>query len=382
MKIIFTTNIDIFRHNAPSIHTIELISNLQKLGVVPLLIVPAERKDFYLPFKVSFPGKRQAGSPIKLLNYQLRLFKFLKKVVYKFQPDFIYSRFNITTISPGIVSRLHGIPYILEVNGIFEEEGRIQGHPNLIIMLSVLNAYLNFRLADKVIFSSPFFIEHYAKKFPRLKCKFFAVPNGFNPEHFYKGDKKLARKHLGFCEKDFIILFCGGLKKWQRLDLFFLALRSLKGRESKGIRFLILGDGDNKANLKKLVNKFGLYKNVYFLKEVHRKLVGEYIRASDICFDVRDKSQKAYFPLKTVEYLACGRTAITNTYRAEYFKSLAKKEILLSGDTVFNIKQSLERVLNDRKKLYILGEAGANFVHKYFTWHHAAQKTLNILSIN
>lgn len=77
--------------------------------------------------------------------------------------------------------------------------------------------------------------------------------------------------------------FVGRLTKVKRLDLILHALFLLKSNGTI-INFIFIGDGPEKNNLKLLVKKYGLSRNIKFLGACHDEFrVAELIYSSDFC---------------------------------------------------------------------------------------------------
>lgn len=90
-----------------------------------------------------------------------------------------------------------------------------------------------------------------------IKNEVYIFPNGFLSSLFYYIEKKKARTILNLLDERKLILSIGNLEKVKGFDILIKALNILT-RYKKDFLCLIIGDGTEDGNLKKLISKYKL----------------------------------------------------------------------------------------------------------------------------
>lgn len=121
------------------------------------------------------------------------------------------------------------------------------------------------------------------------------------------GDRKAARQTLGLADDRFVLLTASRLAAWKRVDRAIAALPALLKREPRSL-LLIVGDGEERANLEALARRLGVTQAVRFEGAVPQEAVADYMRAADVFLAVADLSNVGN-PL--LEAMACGMAIIT-----------------------------------------------------------------------
>ncbi|MFH1509071.1 MAG: glycosyltransferase family 4 protein [bacterium] len=102
---------------------------------------------------------------------------------------------------------------------------------------------------------------------------------GIEKKRFDKYDKEKLRKELDFPERTKVYITTSKLHKRKGIDKAI----SYFSRNAKGLEhFYIIGDGPEKAKLKKLAKHSRLANNIHFLGRLKDRQVEKYIKASDI----------------------------------------------------------------------------------------------------
>ena len=181
--------------------------------------------------------------------------------------------------------------------------------------------------------------------------KFVKISTGVDSKLFYPKNKKF----------NFDFLYAGTLHKRRKLDIILNAINLIKNKYKK-FNLIILGDGKELENLKRLVRKFYLSKNVNFIGKVNQERVPDYIRKSDICLAPYPKDVfNIQLPYKILEYMACQKPVITTDTLAtrKYFKNnvnalitkFNKKDLSEAISTLIENKKLRERISNEGFKV-------------------------------
>ena len=211
------------------------------------------------------------------------------------------------------------------------------------------------------LFISDGLCNYYKKSFsvnPRL-CE--VIPSSVDTSIFKPTPSKI-RKEMGYDQKDIIIGYIGTLSASRHLDEFIdLMLPVLKKRANLNLVFI--GDGDSKKQLQNYIKEKGIMDSVVFLNQIPHSLVPEYISSFNfgLCYLPNDPIYKYSFPLKILEYLACGIPVMVNDMDAH-------REIMKRLDNIYIYTSSFDfeknnRFINNTKKRV-----------KIFSWEKNASK--------
>ena len=127
--------------------------------------------------------------------------------------------------------------------------------------------------------------------------------------NFFK-PQEISRKNFGFKNADFLVIYVGSLTKVQNLQTVLEAAASLK--KYPRIKFLMVGEGEDKENLINQAKKLGL-SNIIFIDGQSSEQIVKLINAANV--GLISLTENKFFsdnalPTKTSEYLGCGKPII------------------------------------------------------------------------
>ena len=161
-----------------------------------------------------------------------------------------------------------------------------------------------------IILNRPEFgVPYYQEKYPKYKNRIYYGKNPIDPRIFCKQDKNLVREKYGIDQSDFIVLFCGRVENNPKrvLLLPYICKRLLEnGCKAK---FLIVGDGTDKAALEQLVEELAL--KDYFIFTGYENdpyVIAEYNNIADVAINISIFEGTC---TSVLESLACGTPVIS-----------------------------------------------------------------------
>jgi len=138
------------------------------------------------------------------------------------------------------------------------------------------------------------------------------LPTGSDSDIFFPGPKdKALLKKFDIKKDDLVLVFAGTLYNFSGLDRIVTFLGQHK-KNCQSVKLLILGRGEQREALEKLINKFNLHKQVFVTGFIQYGDLPKYLNLADICinpFEINEVTN-IIFPGKIYQYLACGKPVI------------------------------------------------------------------------
>jgi len=134
------------------------------------------------------------------------------------------------------------------------------------------------------------------------------IPNGVDIEKFHPLSKDKVRKELTLPYKTKIILSVGRLERPKRFDLLIKAINILV-KHDKDFLLIIIGKGENRFKLERLVKELKLKEHVKFAgAKPNQELIYWYNAADIVCL----ASDSEGCPNVLLESLACGTPVVAS----------------------------------------------------------------------
>jgi phosphatidylinositol alpha-1,6-mannosyltransferase len=180
--------------------------------------------------------------------------------------------------------------------------------------------------------------------------------------------------------KDIVCLSVGRLQRRKGHDLVIQALAALGPVRSK-IRYVIVGDGEERRNLESLVRQYGLETTVEFVGRVSAKDLPSYYAAADIFLQPNriDGVDFEGFGIVFLEAAACGLPVIAGR-SGGVSEAVADgvTGLLVSGTDAAELEQALLKLLSSAEIRHTMGTAGRARVESEFTWQRAADQVASV----
>ncbi len=213
-------------------------------------------------------------------------------------------------VSAWFVAWMRRVPFLLEVRDLWPEFGVSMGvlkNPLVIALARWLEQFLYAR-ATHILVNSPAYREYMiAKGVPENKVTY--IPYGTDVDMFHPGvDGSSIRGELGLQDK-FVVLYAGALGQANDIDTLLRAAARLKFEEK--IRFVLFGDGKERARLQSEAERMGL-SNVIFAGVRAKKDMPRVIASADACLAILQDIPmfRTTYPNKVFDYMAAGRATI------------------------------------------------------------------------
>jgi glycosyltransferase involved in cell wall biosynthesis len=279
------------------------VDPLKSAGMMPFLRKADRARGFQRLWKyISCQCPQLVFEACELL-YNLFLPFRLLPVLWR-QPDAVlYERHAYFMFTGVLLGKWLKRPVVLEVN-------ELAGFPRArgLIMEGLarkIDAWV-FSRADHVLCVSRVLADGAQQRGARSESV-HVLPNAIDPNRFRsRGPAEPLRARLGL-EGSVVIGHVGLFYRWDRLDVLIEAVKSIRERHPQ-TNVLLVGDGPEMENLKRIVFRLGMESAVIFSGPVPRDDVPAYIDAMDIC--VLPDSNAFGSPIALFEFMAMGKPCI------------------------------------------------------------------------
>jgi len=282
-----------------------------------------EQEEGFTVVWVRMPHYEQAHSKGRILGWFL--FSWRLRKLFRQIPD---SPDVVVCSSPSLLSflgaktlaRRVGAKLVFEVRDIWpmtlmDIGGYSRRHPFIRLMQWVEDKA--YRDSDRVVSNLKNSVEHMVSRGMKRE-KFAWVPNGFSMDEVSLNSSLNARAVDQLPQDKFIVGYTGTLGVANSLYTLVDAAERLRGHGE--IAFVLVGDGKERAALKKLVAKKGL-DNVFFVDPIPKVEIQAILAKFDACYLGLSKDPLFRFgvsPNKLFDYLYSGKPIIYGIESGDY----------------------------------------------------------------
>ena len=269
-----------------------------------------------------------------------------------------------------VISRLKRVPFVFEVRDLWPESAIDTGvlTNKWIIKCAYWFEHFVYRNARLINVLTPAFYQKLktVKKVP--ESKLIMIPNAsdfsLSEELLAHFDRREFRKKMDL-EGRFVITYVGAHGVANHLKQIVEAGKRLSDTQ---VLFLLIGQGMEKENLKKMVADMEV-KNVRFINSVPKKEVFKYILSSEMGASVLKKVDafKTVYSNKTFDYMSCKvpvLMAIDGVSR-ELVEN-ADCGVYVEPENIDEFDRQIRGYLNDPERLRREGNNGYCFAKKHF----------------
>jgi len=231
------------------------------------------------------------------------------------------------------------------------------------------------KFVNKFIFITEGLADYYKKKVKiKPNQKIYVSPSGVDLRLF-KRIKSNIRKEYNIGPNQILIGSVGGIAKIRRLEEFIHIFNKVI-LKNKNVKLMFIGAGDALQELKNLTKKLNLQENIIFVGKVEHKEVPRYMSAFDfgLCHLPNIAIYENSFPLKILEYLACGVPVLVSELKTHF--EISKK---LKGIFIYTDKEDLLKIIKsngrDNKKNNIIDYSWLKIIKNYMgVWKENGRK--------
>jgi len=321
------------------------------------------------------------------IYYNWRFIPKAYKIIKKSNPLFIYQRNCIFNACGAVLSQLTGIPLVLEYNG--SEPWARQKWGRLLIFKRLCSFFENISLkrADLIsVVSEPIKEELLKRNIPEKKI--LVNYNGVDPKEFSsQTDGSVVKKKLNL-DNEIVIGVASTFRVWHGMPILSQAVKQIidkiQDTEYK-IRFLFIGDGVERSQCERIIQKSGMEKYVTFTGTILYTEISQYLSACDILVSpqVPNPDSTPFFgsPTKLFEYMAAGKGIVASDLGqiGEVLEHQKTAWLVKPGD-VSSLANGIIELIDNKQLRETLGKSAREEVVKNYTWKQNVARIINNLN--
>lgn len=275
-----------------------------------------------------------------------------------------------------LLSRLHGVPYVYNVQDIY---------PDIAIRLGVLTnskAITFFKMLERFVYDKATAVSVISEGFRRNLLakgvpseKIHVIPNFVDPNYVRVLPRQNRFSQEQGLDNYYVVLFAGNVGLSQGLEFALEAARLLADKPD--ILFAIVGGGAAKAGLEKQAEQMSLA-NVRFLPFQPHERVPEMYAASDLCLvPLRRGFTRDSVPSKVYTIMAAGKplvAAVDEKSDTSQFVRETECGLLVPPEEPEALAKAILALYQDRVVGETMGLKGRERVEQEFTPQAVAQK--------
>ncbi len=191
------------------------------------------------------------------------------------------------------------------------------------------------------------------------------VPNGVDTSTFKPGIKSDVRSRYKIGEDEMLVITISRLAEKNGIEYLIKAAKIVL-KKHPNVKFLIVGEGDLRDRLIRLVSELGIKDSVIFTGSVAHEEIPKYLAASDIF--VRPSITEG-FGIAFVEAMSCGLPVIGTKWIEELGVFTDGEEGLqVKPADAIDLSKKISLLIENGKRNIKMGEDGRKKAIKKFDW--------------
>lgn len=338
----------------------------------PKAMSPTQQATWFMKLVVSLP---ESLFELAELAYNLvagaRLLSYIRK-----HPDltFIYERYSLFMFVTVLISRVKGIPLILEVN---DSAAVDRVRPLFFKRLAMLIERWVFQRSDGLVFVSGVFRDRALRTHGKL-APTIITPNAANISQFsFTPEQRAKAREQWGLDGHVVCGYLGAFVPWHGIDAFVYAVAD-QLRSAPHLKLLLVGDGAKFDEVRQFIDARGLQSQVILTGRVPHEQVPGLLAAMDMA--VLPSAGDYTSPVKLFEFMACAVPPV-----APDFEPI--REVLVDGKTGWffragDIQSAVDQVLlrsRDLETLQRVGGSAREYIRAERQWHHNVVQLVDFL---
>jgi glycosyltransferase involved in cell wall biosynthesis len=231
----------------------------------------------------------------------------------------------------------------------------------------------NWELKARNIFADAVWIAEEAERF--FGRSVAVVPVGTDPDRFVPNSdmRRQSRKHWGFSDSEVVLLNVSSLERRKGIHRVVQTMSRLRRRFPQ-LRYFVLGEGEEKPELVKLVDELSLNEVVMFAGTTS-ELEAAYNMADVLLMLPNDEGNS----VACHEAMSTGLPVVVSDTGGFIESVPAMAGFRVNPDDPSEIDDALSRLITDPLLRQTMGQAGRSHIQHDYSWDRTAEKFLKEL---
>lgn len=287
--------------------------------------------------------------------------------VREWRPDIVHVFFGIPDGPVGwALKRIYRLPYLISLRGADVPSDEVKRFAKHYKVLRPLIRWL-WHDADAVVAVSNGLREFAFQTTPDLPIE--VIPNAIELSVF---TPPLHRNHDGPIR----LLFVGRFNAFKNVEMLIQAVAHLKMKGLEGFELHLIGEGERRAPVERLVSDQGLTKEVHFWGWINRDSLVDKYRQADVFVTATTWEG---MPNTVLEAMACGLPVVAT--RASGLEELVREGMngyLVDINDSAALADRLARLINNRFERQRMSKESRKVAEREFAWDHIAAQYVEI----
>ena len=353
---------------------------------------PRESAYFYLndikvyttPDIKYLPNNWPLADLLNLIPNTFRRMTIIRKILHREKFDLVFVRdFALDGIIAACNRKKNKIPFVFQLSNPLEYSWEIfrEEIPKPLRFFNYIAITFHSFLVNKLLRKADLILAISKAHKEQLVMKGFAqskiliYPSGVDIDSSVDVDSSNVRNRYQL-EGYQTAIYIGSMAKVRHLDILIKAFRLVVMK--KNTKLLMVGEGSDKINLRRMAVAVGLENRIVFVGQVPQKDIPSYIAAADI--GISPVPPLPFFkmssPIKLFEYMAMAKPVIANEEITEHWEVLTQSNAgLLVPYTPEAFAQAIMELLDSPGKLAEMGLRGREWIVKNRSFEVLARQT-------
>jgi len=287
--------------------------------------------------------------------------------VREFRPDVVHIFFGVPDGPIGwLLKRVYGLPYIISLRGADVPSDEVKRFARQYKLLRPVIRWL-WRDADALVAVSNGLRSYARDTAPDLPIQ--VVPNAIDLSAF---TPPLQRETDGPVR----LLYVGRFNAFKNAETLVEAVGRLSQMEVGDFELDLVGEGERRPALERMVSELGLTRRVHFLGWVARDRIADYYRRADIFVTATTWEG---MPNTVLEAMACGLPIVGT--QASGLRDLVRDGVngyLVPIRDPDALAEALARLVDNGYERRRLGRESRKLAEREFAWEYIAEQYLRV----
>jgi glycosyltransferase involved in cell wall biosynthesis len=287
--------------------------------------------------------------------------------VRDFKPDLVHVFFGIPDGPIGwFLKRVYGLPYLISLRGADVPSDEVKRFAR---QYRILRPFIRWfwRDADALVAVSNGLREYAFQTTPDLPIK--VIPNAIELSEFTPPRQRALNGTVR-------LLFVGRFNAFKNVETLLKALGLVAAQNITNFELHLVGDGERRSSLERLVVEQGLTKRVRFLGWVEREKIVEHYRRADLFVTATTWEG---MPNTVLEGMACGLPVVAT--RASGLDELVTEGVngyLVDINDPVALAERLADLIDNPYERQRMGKESRKIAEREFAWDYITQQYVEI----